>query len=62
MIWGQVQPNKVTADPVLDALASVPREVFVPKALRGCAYLDEAIPFDAGRALMAPMVLARLMS
>jgi len=46
---------------VLDAFLAVPRELFVPSALRGAAYVDDDIPLDKDRALMEPMVLARLL-
>jgi protein-L-isoaspartate(D-aspartate) O-methyltransferase len=39
----------------------VPRELFVPAPLRGIAYVDEDLDLGAGRCLMEPMVLARLL-
>jgi len=47
---------------LLDALASVPRELFVPEPLRDVAYVDEDIPLGRGRFLMEPMILGRLLS
>jgi protein-L-isoaspartate(D-aspartate) O-methyltransferase len=35
--------------------------LFVPPPLRGIAYVDEDLPLGAGRSLMEPMVLARLL-
>ena len=61
MVNNQVRPNKVTDDRVLAALAAVPRERFVPEAMAGNAYVDEDIAVAAGRYLMEPMVLARLL-
>jgi len=61
MVEGQVRPNKVTDLRLVDAMLAVPRELFVPKALRGIAYVDEDIQVAPGRYLMEPMVLARLM-
>jgi len=60
MIWGQIQPNKVNDESILDALAAVPREAFVPRAMRAVAYLDEEVKIADGRYIMAPMTLARL--
>ena len=60
MIWGQVQPNKVNDDAILAALAAVPREPFVPRAIRSCAYLDEKVEIGSGRCIMSPMNLARM--
>lgn len=61
MIDGQLRPNKVTDALVLAAMARLPREAFVPAAARPRAYADDAVPLAPGRAMMAPMVLARLM-
>ena len=61
MVESQLRPNKVTDPALLDALASVPRELFVPAPLRGVAYVDEDIPLGRGRFLMEPMILGRLL-
>jgi protein-L-isoaspartate(D-aspartate) O-methyltransferase len=61
MVRSQLLPNKVTDDRVTTALADIPRERFVPKELRGVAYLDEDIRVAPGRYLMEPMVFARLL-
>ncbi len=61
MVDSQVRTNKVIDPEVIDALREVPRERFVPPALRGAAYVDEDLPIGGGRYLMEPMVLARLL-
>jgi protein-L-isoaspartate(D-aspartate) O-methyltransferase len=61
MVETQLRPNRVTNEALLDALAAVPRERFVPEALRTIAYVDEDVPIAAGRYLMEPMVLGRLL-
>jgi protein-L-isoaspartate(D-aspartate) O-methyltransferase len=61
MIQSQVIPNKVTDERVTSALNAVPRENFVPKALRGVAYVDEDLAVGEGRYLMEPMVFARML-
>ena len=61
MVESQIRPNKVTDRAVLEALLAVPRERFVPDALRGIAYVDEALPLSSGRFLMEPMVFGRLL-
>ena len=61
MIDGQIRPNGVTDDVVLEAMFSVPRERFVPHHLRTVAYTDEDLPLGKGRVLMEPMVCARLL-
>jgi protein-L-isoaspartate(D-aspartate) O-methyltransferase len=60
MIDGQLRTNTVNDTRVLDAFGNVPRERFVPEALRGVAYIDEDLPLGNGRWLIEPMVLARL--
>ena len=61
MVIGQLRPNGVQDEGVLEAMATIPREMFVPKALRGVAYVDEDLPIADGRCLVAPMVFARLL-
>lgn len=61
MVESQLRPNKVVDDRVLSAMASLPREAFLPKALRSIAYVDEDIRLEGGRILMEPMTLARLL-
>ena len=61
MIESQLRPNKVTDDRVLNAFASIKRELFVPEHLRPVAYIDEDLPLGGGRYLMQPMVAARLL-
>ncbi len=61
MIDCQLQPNKVTDERVMGAFAGIRRELFVPEALRGVAYVDEDLPLGGGRYLMEPMVAARLL-
>jgi len=61
MVESQVRTNKVTDPALIEALSHVPREEFVPPALRGIAYVDEDLPLGDGRYLVEPMVLARLL-
>src|SRR5262249_19223440 len=61
MIESQLRPNKVSDDRVLDAFASIRRELFLPEHLRSVAYIDEDLPLGGGRYLMEPMVAARLL-
>ena len=60
MVTGQIMPNRVTDERLIDAMAEIPRERFVPRARRGVAYVDEDVEIAPGRYLMEPMVLARL--
>ena len=60
MVESQLRTNKVTDPALIAAMAAVPRERFLPKALHGIAYVDEDLPLGADRHLMEPMVMARL--
>ncbi|WP_135468047.1 protein-L-isoaspartate O-methyltransferase family protein [Crenalkalicoccus roseus] len=60
MVDGQLRPNRVTEPRLLEAMRTLPRERFLPPPLRSRAYVDEDVPLPGGRALMEPMVLARL--
>jgi protein-L-isoaspartate(D-aspartate) O-methyltransferase len=60
MVDSQLRPNKVTDQVLLDAMAAIPREQFVPDAFRSAAYVDEDVPLGSGRFLLEPMVLGRL--
>jgi protein-L-isoaspartate(D-aspartate) O-methyltransferase len=63
MVDSQVRPSDVTNLELIAAMLAVPRERFVPAALAEMAYLDRDTPVGegTGRALMKPMVLAKLL-
>jgi len=61
MVDSQLRPNKVTDPRILDAMSSLPREDFMPKALIDRAYADENTRLGAARTMMAPMGLAKLL-
>ncbi len=56
MVISQLQPSGVVSEQVMDAYKSVPREMFVPHALRGVSYLDDDIQLGGGRTLMEPLL------
>ncbi len=60
MVDGQIRPNRVTDPRVLDAMRTLPRELFVPPHLAALAYVDEDLPLGGGRYLVEPLVTARL--
>jgi protein-L-isoaspartate(D-aspartate) O-methyltransferase len=60
MVEGQLRPNRVTDERILEAMGTIPRELFVPKARRALACADEAVEIAPGRYLMEPMLAARL--
>jgi protein-L-isoaspartate(D-aspartate) O-methyltransferase len=60
MVENQLRANKVVDLRLTDAMRAVPRENFVPAALRGVAYADEDLLMAEGRWLMEPMLFGRL--
>ncbi|MBK5926093.1 protein-L-isoaspartate O-methyltransferase family protein [Rhodobaculum claviforme] len=60
MVDTQIRPSDVTKFPVIDAMLSVPREVFVPTALREAAYVGENLPLAPGRVLLDPRTLGKI--
>ena len=61
MVENQLRPNRIDDARVLRAMGEVPRERFVPDALRGCAYGDEDLALGGGRHLIEPLALAKLL-
>jgi len=61
MVDTQVRPADVTKFPVIDAMLQVPREAFVPPALREAAYLGENLDLGGGRVLLDPRSLAKML-
>ncbi len=66
MVDGQVRTNDVTDIGILEAMLTVPRELFVPEAKRGLAYLDSDIDVSEGagaakRYLIKPAVTGKLL-
>lgn len=60
MIECQVRTTKVNDPRILSAMATLPRERFVPNSRRDMAYVDEDVPCGSGRSLRTPMILARM--
>ncbi|HTX65207.1 MAG TPA: protein-L-isoaspartate(D-aspartate) O-methyltransferase [Opitutaceae bacterium] len=50
--------EEVSSPAVLRAMRTVPREEFVPEALRSAAYDDRALPIDCGQTISQPAVVA----
>ena len=61
MVDSQLRTSDVTDPDVVRALATVPREQFVPESRRATAYIDRAIPLSEGRALNPPLALGRML-
>src|SRR3954454_19130502 len=62
MVDSQLRPQGVSDPAVLQAMATVPRQQFVPDQSRPLAYVDRALSIGAGRFLAAPAVLGQLLT
>ena len=61
MVEQQIRPWDVLDIGVLDTLARIPREAYVPAALRTLAYTDIALPLAHGESMMKPVVEGRVL-
>ncbi len=59
MVEQQVRPWDVLDARVLEVLATLPREAFVPEIHRALAYADVEIPLGHGQRMMKPVVEGR---
>ena len=62
MVASQLRTNAVDDPRVVLAMASVPRETFVPSGVAALAYRDTAVPLGGGRMLNVPMATGRLLA
>jgi protein-L-isoaspartate(D-aspartate) O-methyltransferase len=58
MVEQQLVSRGITDERVLDAMAQVPRHLFVPEAWRDEAYADKALPLEDGQTISQPYVVA----
>lgn len=61
MVDSQVRVNDVTAPQVVKAFSDIPREIFVPKAMRACAYAELEIETSDDRAMWLPRDLGKML-
>jgi protein-L-isoaspartate(D-aspartate) O-methyltransferase len=61
MIEQQIRPWEVLNLGVLELLAIIKREDFVPPEHRGMAFVDTEVPLPGGECMLAPKVEARLL-
>jgi protein-L-isoaspartate(D-aspartate) O-methyltransferase len=61
MIEQQIRPWDVLDQQVLDTMAGLPRDQFVPEGYQSLAYADAEIPIGHGHHMMAPKIEARLL-
>lgn len=62
MVASQLRTNAVSDARVVAAMATVPREAFVPEAARSMAYRDTGVALGGGRTLNPPIATGRLLS
>ncbi|MEO5704150.1 MAG: protein-L-isoaspartate O-methyltransferase, partial [Candidatus Limnocylindrales bacterium] len=60
MVAQQLERRGIRDARVLEAMASVPREAFVPGVPTSVAYDDRALPIDAGQTISQPYMVARM--
>jgi protein-L-isoaspartate(D-aspartate) O-methyltransferase len=58
MIEQDIRRRGVRDPRVLDAMATIPRERFVPPAVRTSAYEDHPLPIDFGQTISQPFIVA----
>ncbi|WP_368187207.1 protein-L-isoaspartate O-methyltransferase [Aestuariibius sp. HNIBRBA575] len=61
MVDTQVRPSDVTKFPIIDAMLSVPRELYVPSDKREAAYIGENVDLGDGRVVLEPRTLAKML-
>jgi protein-L-isoaspartate(D-aspartate) O-methyltransferase len=61
MVDQQIRTWEVLDPRVLDVLASVPRETFVPDAYRELAFADTPVPIGFGQSMLPPLLQGRIL-
>jgi protein-L-isoaspartate(D-aspartate) O-methyltransferase len=60
MVAQQLERRGIRDARVLEAMATVPREAFVPGVPASLAYDDRALPIDSGQTISQPYMVARM--
>jgi protein-L-isoaspartate(D-aspartate) O-methyltransferase len=60
MVDRQLRRRDIDDERVLEAMSRVPRELFVPEAVRGRAYEDAALPIGHEQTISQPYMVARI--
>ncbi len=61
MVQQQIRPWSIPDDSILNLLATIPREDFVPDEYRNLAFSDSETPIGFGQVMMNPKIEARLL-
>jgi protein-L-isoaspartate(D-aspartate) O-methyltransferase len=60
MVERQLRQRGIADERVLEAMAAVPRERFVPEGYRRRAYADSALPIGFGQTISQPWIVAAI--
>jgi protein-L-isoaspartate(D-aspartate) O-methyltransferase len=60
MVESQLRRRGIRDERVLAAMGAIPRELFVPPTDRSLAYVDAALPIEAGQSISQPYIVARM--
>ena len=60
MVDKQLRRRGIADERILEVMAELPRETFVPPFERGHAYDDSALPIQAGQTISQPYIVARM--
>lgn len=61
MVDTQIRPSDVTKFPIIQAMLTVPRELFVPADKQEAAYLGDNVDLGQDRVLLDPRTLAKML-
>ena len=62
MIESQLRTSGINDAWVLDRMAAIPREDYVPEAARASAYVDRTVPLGAGAFLAPPLAQGQILT
>lgn len=62
MIESQLRTSGINDAWVLDRIAAIPREDYVPEAARASAYVDRTVPLGAGAFLAPPLAQGQILT
>ncbi len=60
MVEEQLVPRGISDERVLRAMATVPRDMFVPVSMRALAYLDSPLPIGLDQTISQPYIVAAM--
>lgn len=58
MVASQIKARGVSDPRILDAMARIPRHLFIPPAYRSQAYADHPLPIEEGQTISQPFIVA----